>query len=160
MAATVPPRASRDPILRSLRRHEVPAWWRDAKLGIVVHWTPASVPGFAPVADDVTAMVQSGDPRAMGWSPYTEWYENSLRFPDSPVARHHRDTYGDKPYREFAAEWEAGLASWDPDEWARTFALRGAGDQAPRRLLPVAVDGAEPATAGLAVCARRRGGAG
>jgi alpha-L-fucosidase len=118
--------ATRDPILRTLRRHEVPAWWRDAKLGIFVHWTPASVPGFAPVDDDVTAMVQSGDPRAMGWSPYTEWYENSLRFPDSPVARHHRDTYGDKPYREFAAEWEAGLASWDPDEWARTFAAAGA----------------------------------
>jgi len=36
----------------------------------------------------------------------------------------------------------------------------GAGEQAPRRVLPVAVDGAEPATAGLAVCARRRGGAG
>ena len=117
---------TRDPILRTLRRHEVPAWWRDAKLGIFVHWTPASVPGFAPVDDDVTAMVQSGDPRAMGWSPYTEWYENSLRFPDSPVARHHRDTYGDKPYREFAAEWEAGLASWDPDEWARSFAAAGA----------------------------------
>ena len=104
----------------------------------------------------MTAMVQSGDPRAMGWSPYTEWYENSLRFPDSPVAEHHRATYGDKPYREFAAEWEAGLASWDPDEWARTFAaagraLRGARDQAPRRVLPVAVDGPEPAPAGLAL---------
>jgi alpha-L-fucosidase len=118
--------ATRDPVLRTLRRHEVPAWWRDAKLGIFVHWTPASVPGFAPVDDDVTAMVQSGDPRAMGWSPYTEWYENSLRFPDSPVARHHREHYGDKPYREFAADWEAGLASWDPDDWARTFAAAGA----------------------------------
>ena len=117
---------TRDPVLKALRRHEVPAWWRDAKLGIFVHWTPASVPGFAPVDDDVTAMVQSGDRRAMGWSPYTEWYENSLRFPDSPVARHHRDTYGEKPYREFAAEWETGLASWDPDDWARTFAAAGA----------------------------------
>ncbi len=117
---------TRDPVLKELRRHEVPAWWRDAKLGIFVHWTIASVPGFAPVGDSVTEMVQSGDPRAMGWSPYTEWYENSLRFPDSPVAKHHRAIYGDREYRSFAADWEAGLATWDPDEWARTFAATGA----------------------------------
>ncbi|MGZ6895827.1 MAG: alpha-L-fucosidase [Acidimicrobiia bacterium] len=118
--------APRDPVLRALRRHVVPAWWRDAKLGIFVHWTPASVPAFAPVEDDVTAMVQSGDRRAMGWSPYTEWYENSLRFPDSPVARHHRATYGDREYRTFAPEWEAGLESWDPDDWAARFVAAGA----------------------------------
>ncbi len=117
---------TRDAVLKALRRHEVPTWWRDAKLGVFVHWTPASVPGFAPVDDDVTAMLQSGDRRAMGWSPYTEWYENSLRFPDSPVARHHREQYGDRPYREFAREWEAGLASWNPDDWARSFAAAGA----------------------------------
>ena len=117
---------TRDAVLKALRRHEVPTSWRDAKLGVFVHWTPASVPGFAPVDDDVTAMLQSGDRRAMGWSPYTEWYENSLRFPDSPVARHHREQYGDRPYREFAREWEAGLASWDPDDWARSFAAAGA----------------------------------
>lgn len=117
---------TRDPVLKALRRHVVPAWWRDAKLGIFVHWTPASVPGFAPVDADVSAMVQSGDRRAMGWSPYTEWYENSLRFPDSPVAHHHRETYGDREYRSFAPDWEAGLESWDPDEWARTFAAAGA----------------------------------
>lgn len=117
---------ARDPVLKQLRRHEVPAWWRDAKLGIFVHWTPASVPAFAPTEDDVTAMLQSGDRRAMGWSPYTEWYENSLRFPDSPVARHHREVYGGRPYREFAQEWEAGLEQWDPDDWARSFAAAGA----------------------------------
>ena len=118
--------ASRNPDLKALRRHEVPAWWRDAKLGIFVHWTAASVPGFAPVDGDVGDMLQSGDPRAMGWSPYTEWYENSLRFPDSPVARHHRAVYGDRDYRSFVADWEAGLDSWDPDEWAATFAATGA----------------------------------
>jgi alpha-L-fucosidase len=118
--------AIRDPRLAALKRHEVPAWWRDAKLGIFVHWTPASVPAFAPVEDDVTAMIQSGDRRAMGWSPYTEWYENSLRFPDSPVARHHRATYGDRDYHTFAKDWEDGLATWDPDDWARTFAATGA----------------------------------
>jgi hypothetical protein len=35
--------------LRRLRRRRVPAWWSDAKLGIFVHWTPASVVGWAPV---------------------------------------------------------------------------------------------------------------
>jgi alpha-L-fucosidase len=118
--------ATRNPQLKALRRHEVPAWWRDAKLGIFVHWTPASVPGFAPVDGDVGDMLMSGDPRAMGWSPYTEWYENSLRFPDSPVAIHHREVYGDRDYRSFVVDWEAGLASWDPDEWAATFAATGA----------------------------------
>ena len=139
--------ATRDPVLKALRRHEVPAWWRDAKLGIFVHWTPASVPGFAPVDDDVTAMVQSGDRRAMGWSPYTEWYENSLRFPDSPVARHHRGDYGTRPYRDFAADWEAGprhvgSRRLGPHVRGHRCALRRAGHEASRRLLPLAVDGA------------------
>ncbi len=117
---------SRSPALKALRRHEVPTWWRDAKLGIFVHWTPASVPGFAPIDGDIVSMMQSGDPHAMGWSPYTEWYENSLRFPESPVANFHRERYGDRAYRSFIADWEAGLAHWDPEEWARTFAATGA----------------------------------
>src|ERR1700726_4192221 len=39
----------RNPQLKALRGHRVPGWWLDAKLGIFVHWTPASVPAFAPV---------------------------------------------------------------------------------------------------------------
>ena len=31
-----------------------------------------------------------------------------------------------RPYREFARDWEAGLAGWDPDEWATRFAATGA----------------------------------
>jgi alpha-L-fucosidase len=71
-------------------------------------------------------LLAAGRADALGWSPYTEWYENSMRFPDSPVARHHRETYGSKPYRDFARDWEAGLATWDPDDWARRFAAAGA----------------------------------
>jgi alpha-L-fucosidase len=112
--------------LRRLRGHRVPAWWLDAKLGIFVHWTPASVPAFAPVDVDIGALVRAGRPDALASVPYTEWYENSLRFPDSPAARHHREVYGNRPYTEFAAEWEAGLAQWDPGEWAATFAATGA----------------------------------
>lgn len=112
--------------LRALRRHRVPAWWEDAKLGIFVHWTPAAVPAFAPVDSPIGELLAEGRPDALGWSPYTEWYENSLRFPDSPAARHHRATYGDRPYAEFARDWEAGLEQWNPDAWAARFAATGA----------------------------------
>ena len=112
--------------LRELRRHRVPGWWSDAKLGIFVHWTPASVPGWAPVDSDVGSLMAAGAPDALAANPYTEWYENSLRFPDSPVSRHHRETHGSKPYSAFAAEYCAALQSWDPDDWARRFAATGA----------------------------------
>ena len=112
--------------LRALRGHRVPAWWLDAKLGIFVHWSPASVPAFAPVDVDIGALVQSGRRDALAFSPYAEWYENSLRFPDSPVARHHREVYGNRPYAQFADDWEAGLDEWDPHAWAKRFAATGA----------------------------------
>ena len=118
--------ASDRELIRSVRRHQVPAWWRDAKLGIFVHWTPASVPAFAPVDAEIGELLARRDPHAMAWSPYSEWYENSLRFPESPAARHHADVYGTRDYHDFAADWEAGLASWDPDEWAARFAATGA----------------------------------
>src|SRR5687767_15370685 len=107
----------RNPDLAALRKHRLPAWWQDAKLGIFVHWTPAAVPGVAPVDDEISRLLASGRRDALAWSPYTEWYENSIRFPQSPAAQHHRATYGSKPYTEFAAEWEAALEQWDPDAW-------------------------------------------
>ena len=112
--------------LQALRRHRVPSWWSDAKLGIFVHWTPASVPAFAPVDADIGELLQSSRSDALAWSPYAEWYENSLRFPDSPAAQHHREVYGTRPYAQFAADWEAALEQWDPHAWAARFAATGA----------------------------------
>jgi alpha-L-fucosidase len=116
----------RDQQLAALRRHRVPVWWSDAKLGIFVHWTPASVPAFAPVDADIGELLQSDRRDALASSPYAEWYENSLRFPDSPAALHHRDTYGTRPYTQFAVDWEAALEQWDPHAWAARFAATGA----------------------------------
>jgi alpha-L-fucosidase len=112
--------------LSRLRRHRVPAWWSDAKLGIFVHWTPASIPGWAPVDSEIGDLLAAGDPEALAENPYTEWYENSLRFPDSSASRHHRATYGTRPYAEFAADYEAALDDWDPDDWAERFRAAGA----------------------------------
>lgn len=109
------------------RRHRrVPAWWADAKLGIFVHWVPASVPGFAPTAEGIGDLMVDAGLNPLARIPYSEWYENSLRFGDSPVARHHRETYGDRPYSAFADDFVAGLDRWDPVDWARRFAATGA----------------------------------
>jgi alpha-L-fucosidase len=118
--------ALRNPTLKRLRRHRVPAWWQDAKLGIFVHWTIASVPAFAPVGADFSSLLKSERRDAYSLSPYVEWYQNSLRFPDSPVARYHHQTYGDRSYESFRAEWEAGLELWDPQAWAEKFKASGA----------------------------------
>ncbi|MCB1028192.1 MAG: alpha-L-fucosidase, partial [Microthrixaceae bacterium] len=86
----------------------VPSWWRDAKLGIFIHWTPASVPGWAPTDEEIWSLVASGRPNALAEVPYTEWYENSLRFPGSPVSRYHAEVYGRRGYAEFADDYQAG----------------------------------------------------
>ena len=107
-------------------RREVPAWWRDAKLGIFVHWTPASVAGFAPTGDEIGDRLASGMADALAENPYTEWYANSLRFPGSSAARHHHEVWHDRPYEDFADDFRAGLEQWDPEAWAERFAATGA----------------------------------
>jgi alpha-L-fucosidase len=104
----------------------VPTWWLDAKVGIFIHWTPASVAGFAPTDVEIGDLLASGRRHPIAEMPYTEWYENSLRFPGSSVAAYHRRTYGRRPYRDFAGQFEAALSGWDPDEWARAFRAAGA----------------------------------
>jgi alpha-L-fucosidase len=112
--------------LQSLRRHRLPAWWSDAKLGIFVHWTPASVAGWAPVDSHIGELLAAGRPDALAENPYTEWYQNSLRFPGSSVSRHHREVWGDTPYEAFGDTFREALEKWDPHDWARRFAATGA----------------------------------
>lgn len=37
------------PDKKSIRQHEIPEWFHDAKLGIFIHWGLYSVPAFASV---------------------------------------------------------------------------------------------------------------
>jgi alpha-L-fucosidase len=110
------------PTLDSLNTHQVPPWFDDAKFGIFIHWGLYSVPAFAPFGPNP-------DPKApdmMKANPYAEWYENSLKFPQSETARHHQSTYGDAPYSDFRALFERAAAALCARDWAATFARSGA----------------------------------
>ena len=84
-----------EPTLASLKRHLAPPWYDEAKLGIFVHWTPASVIGFAPREKEITELLLERYDDMQVEVPYTEWYENSLRFPGSSVSKYHREHFGD-----------------------------------------------------------------
>ncbi|MDP9378601.1 MAG: alpha-L-fucosidase [Chloroflexota bacterium] len=116
------------PNYESLKSHAVPDWYHDAKLGIFIHWGLYSVPGWAPPTGDLDKVVAE-----QGWeawfknNPYSEWYLNSLRFPDSPTRRYHSETYGeDFGYDGFVPMFEEAIQGWDPDEWAALFESIGA----------------------------------
>jgi alpha-L-fucosidase len=114
------------PTLESLRTHPVPDWYHDAKLGIFVHWTMAAVPAYAPRDQDILEVLRTRYDDLQAYSPYVEWYENSIRLPDSAAAKHHREHYGGRPYASFRGEFEAGgIARFDADAWAD--AMRDAG---------------------------------
>ncbi|MEO1064164.1 MAG: alpha-L-fucosidase [Actinomycetota bacterium] len=104
-----------------------PAWWTDAKLGILVHWGPSSVPAFAPVGPSPFALAEvHGWAHAFAHTPYAEWYENSLALADSPVARHHREHHDGETYDDFGTRFRAASAGWDPTWWTEPFAAAGA----------------------------------
>ncbi|WP_341854165.1 alpha-L-fucosidase [Brachybacterium sp. GPGPB12] len=80
----------------------VPDWYRDAKLGIFVHWGLYSVPAWADVLDrsDVTAET------AYARHQYAEWYANTVRIEGDPTrARHQRLDGVGHVYEDFAEDW-------------------------------------------------------
>lgn len=110
----------------ALRRHRVPTWFEDAKLGIFVHWGLSCVPAFAARAGTIPELMRTRYDELQAYSPYAEWYENALRIPGSPAALHHAAVFGDAPYERFREPFEAMLARWDPAPWAALFAAAGA----------------------------------
>ncbi|MEM9713785.1 MAG: alpha-L-fucosidase [Actinomycetota bacterium] len=105
----------------------LPGWWADAKLGILVHWGPYSVPAFAPVGPSPFALAEShGWAHAFAHTPYAEWYENSLSLEGSPVARHHAEHHADETYGDLAERFRRESTDWDPATWTEPFAAAGA----------------------------------
>jgi alpha-L-fucosidase len=107
---------------------ELPGWYDDAKFGIFIHWGPYAVPCFAPVDQDMGAMLAAGDwDEVFRWSPYTEWYLNTLAIEGSATEAHHGATYGPSvTYADFIAEFRERSAHVDLESWADLFAASGA----------------------------------
>lgn len=108
----------------SIRRHPLPKWFDDAKLGIFVHWGIYSVPAWAPPSGEL------GKVDFNKWftiNPYAEWYLNTILIPDSPSQKHHREKYGvNFDYLDFVPEFNRETKKWNPQAWAELFRNSGA----------------------------------
>lgn len=88
----------------SLSGFRVPAWYRDAKFGIFIHWGVYSVPAFG-----------------------NEWYPRNMYIKDSQEFKHHLSAYGHHArfgYKDFIPMFKA--ERFEPQEWACLFADAGA----------------------------------
>jgi len=125
----VPEPLQYEPTLESLRRHPLPDWYQNAKLGIFVHWGLYSVPGWAVTRQDPYRFIaEAGFDRYFRENPYAEWYLNTLKFDDGPTRAYHDRTYGAHfVYEDFQPIFEREAEKWVPDEWADLFQQAGAG---------------------------------
>ena len=88
----------------SLSQYEVPAWYKDAKLGIFIHWGIYAVPAFG-----------------------SEWYPREMYVEGSEINKHHVATYGPLTkfgYKDFIPLFRA--ERFDPQAWAELFKQSGA----------------------------------
>ncbi|MHA1489599.1 MAG: alpha-L-fucosidase [Promethearchaeota archaeon] len=112
---------------KSIKKHEVPEWFHDAKLGIFIHWGLFSVPAFAVTGLDLVESMKKGLEEHFKNNPYAEWYLNSLRIPDSPTQKYHFKNYGeDFTYDDFVPIFNEKIKKWNPKEWASLFKKAGA----------------------------------
>ena len=108
----------------SLRKHPLPEWYADAKLGIFIHWGLYSVPGWAVPTPQGAGLSEE---EYLKNNPYAEWYLNTLRLEGSPTQKYHKQNYGPNyDYYNFADTFNREIQRWNPDAWARVFELTGA----------------------------------
>jgi len=92
------------PDWKSLENYQAPAWYKDAKFGIFIHWGVYSVPAFG-----------------------SEWYPREMYLEGSEVNKHHVATYGPLTkfgYKDFIPMFKA--EHYDPQAWAQLFKDSGA----------------------------------
>ncbi|NVK53561.1 MAG: alpha-L-fucosidase [Flavobacteriaceae bacterium] len=93
--------------IKSINKRPYPQWFKDAKLGIFIHWGLYSVPAYG------------------GKESYSEWFLRGLQVNDSLRVNFMKNTYGQNfTYRDFAPLFKAEL--FNPNEWANLFVRAGA----------------------------------
>lgn len=88
----------------SLRKYEIPEWYKDAKFGIFIHWGVYSVPAYG-----------------------NEWYPREMYREGSEIYKHHLARYGPPykfGYKDFIPLFKA--ERFDPKAWAQLFKESGA----------------------------------
>ena len=114
-----------EPSWESLQAYEVPAWFRDAKFGIFIHWGVYSVPAFG-----------------SEWYPRLMYMDSAVwnaefeiqRVGPSAVHAHHVENYGhpgEFGYKDFVPMFKA--EKFDANQWMEVF--KGAGA---KYIVPVA----------------------
>lgn len=92
---------------KEITERPYPKWFKDAKLGIFIHWGLYSVPSYG------------------SKESYGEWFLRGLQVNDTLRTDFMKKTYGQNfTYKDFAPLFKAEL--FDPDEWAELFKKAGA----------------------------------
>ena len=107
------------PNWKSLQQYKCPEWFRDAKLGIFMHWGVNTVPAYD---GHYGRYMYIQDP-------------NGVKATHQSVYEHHVKTYGHPSkfgYKDFIPMWKA--EKWDPDALVRFYKQIGV-----RYIVPVAV---------------------
>lgn len=87
----------------SLSSHPIPAWYKEKRLGIFLHWGVFSVPA------------------------YHDWYARNMYIQGSAEYEHHLQHWGahkDHGWKDFIPLWT--MENFEPDEWVRLFKEAGA----------------------------------
>src|SRR6185369_15765887 len=80
---------SYQPTWESLESRPVPAWFKEGKFGIFIHWGVYAVPGWCPKGN------------------YAEWYQYGLQSGDTARQRFHREKFGNLTYYDLADQFKA-----------------------------------------------------
>ena len=111
----------------SIKTHQVPDWFHDAKFGIFIHWGLYSVPAFALAKMDLGDSQKRGVEEHFKNNPYAEWYLNSLRIDGSPTQKYHKENYGENfEYDDFVSIFNEEIQKWNPDKMVELFKKAGA----------------------------------
>ncbi len=93
--------------IKNITERPYPKWFKDAKLGIFIHWGLYSVPAYG------------------GKESYGEWFLRGIQLKEPLRTKFMKDTYGQNfTYKDFAPLFKAEL--FNPDEWAALFKRAGA----------------------------------